>query len=77
MIKEGTNKSLIFLSELLIGSFAHKKLVIRSNLKKNKIIFLCMFFKVYFCKFLKNERFAHSLFFKERCERIAQVAHDK
>ena len=24
---------------------------------------------------LKNERFAHSLFFGEQCERIAQVAH--
>ena len=24
---------------------------------------------------LKNEQFAHSLFFNEQCERIAQVAH--
>ena len=26
---------------------------------------------------LKNERFIHSLFFGDRCERIAQVAHQK
>ena len=27
--------------------------------------------------YFKNVRFAHSLFFGERCERIAQVAHQK
>ena len=27
--------------------------------------------------YLKNEQFAYSLFFGERCERIAQVAHQK
>ena len=27
--------------------------------------------------YLKNERFAHSLIFGERCERIAQVTHQK
>ena len=26
---------------------------------------------------LKNERFAHSLIFGERCEQIAQVPHQK
>ena len=26
---------------------------------------------------LKKHRFAHSLFFKERCKRIAQIAYDK
>ena len=42
-----------------------------------KLYFLVRFLYI-FCKFYKkNERFAQSLFFKERCEWIAQVAHQK
>ena len=44
-------------------------------LKKYKILFFSMFYIGFFI--LKNERFAHSLIFGERCERIAQVAHQK
>ena len=44
-------------------------------LKKYKIFFFCMFFIGFFLK--KNEWFAHSLFFGERCEQIAQVVHQK
>ena len=43
--------------------------------KKSKILFFSMFYIRFFI--LKNERFAHSLFFNERCEQIAQVAHQK
>ena len=32
---------------------------------------------IFFCKFKKKELFAHCLFFNERCEPIAQVAHQK
>ena len=43
-------------------------------LKKSKILFFSMFYT----RFLfKNERIAHSLFFGEQCEQIAQVAHQK
>ena len=31
----------------------------------------------FFCKFYKKDLFAHYLFFNERCEPIAQVAHQK
>ena len=56
-----------FLSELLIRSFAHKKLrFTQKNLTKI----------VFFVGFL-NEQFTHSLFFNEWCEWIAQVAHQK
>ena len=49
------------------------KWAIRSNFfdKKSKIIFLVRFL------YIKNERFAHSLFFNERCEQISQVPHQK
>ena len=50
--------------------FAQKVWLIKS--RKN---FFCMFYIGIL--FLKNERFAHSLIFGERCERIAQVAHQK
>ena len=43
--------------------------------KKSKILFFSMFYIRFF--YLKNERIAHSLFFGERCEWIAQVAHQK
>ena len=36
-----------------------------------------MFFYHFFVSFFKNKRFTHSLVFKERCEQVAQVAHDK
>ena len=36
-----------------------------------------MFFVQFFVRFFKNKRFTHSLVFKERCEQVAQVAHDK
>ena len=42
-------------------------------LNKSKILFFSMFYIGFFIN--KNERFAHSLLFGERCERIAQVAH--
>ena len=32
---------------------------------------------MFYIGYLKNERFAHSLFFGEQCEWIAQVAHQK
>ena len=44
-------------------------------LKKSKILFFSMFYIRFF--YLKNERFAHSLFFGEQCEQIAKVAHQK
>ena len=34
-------------------------------------------FYIYIFSILKNERFAHSHFFNEQCEQIAQVAHQK
>ena len=37
----------------------------------------CTFFNSFLASFKKNEWFAHSLFFKERCKWIIQVAHDK
>ena len=43
----------------------------------NKIVFLCTCFKSFFKVFFKNKQFTHSLFFKDLCERVAQVAHDK
>ena len=36
-----------------------------------------MFFVPFFVSLFKNKRFTHSLVFKERCEKVAQVAHDK
>ena len=44
-------------------------------LKKSKILFFSMFYIQFF--YWKNERIAHFLFFGERCEWIAQVAHQK
>ena len=52
------------------SSFAHKKRLAQQNL--NKTVFSCKFFVSF-----KNEWFAHSLFFKELCEQIAQVALNK
>ena len=40
-------------------------------LTKSNILFFSMFLYTFFL----NERFARSLFFGERCERLAQVAH--
>ena len=45
------------------------------GLKKSKILFFSVFYISFFN--LKNERFAHSLFFGERCEQFAQVANQK
>ena len=36
-----------------------------------------MFFYHFFVSFFKNKRFTHSRVFKERCEQVTQVAHDK
>ena len=36
-----------------------------------------VFFGTFFVRLKNNERFAHSLLFTERCERIAQVAYQK
>ena len=49
------------------------------SLKKNWLKNLNPIFKYVLYTFfiLKNERFAHFLFFNEQCERIAQVAHKK
>ena len=44
-------------------------------LKKSKLLIFTLFYIVFFGS--KNEWFAHSLIFGERCERIAQVAHQK
>ena len=49
-----------------------KKQVICSNFLWLKSYFLV---RILFC--FKNERFAHSLFFNERCEQITLVAHQK
>ena len=43
--------------------------------KKSNILFFVCFIYVFF--YLKNEGFAHFLFFGEQCEQIAQVAHQK
>ena len=53
-----------------IEQFAQKSLA-----KKSKILFFSMFYIRFF--HLKNERFAHSLFFNEQCEQIAPVDHQK
>ena len=45
-------------------------------LHKSKIFFFLVCF-IYIFFYLKNEQFAHSLFFGERCEQIAQVTHQK
>ena len=61
---------LFFWSKLLIRSFAHKnEWFAQKNLTK------IIFFGTFFVSLKKTERFAHSLFFNEQCERIAQVAH--
>ena len=69
MIKERMSKS-------LICSFAHKKWAICST-NLTKIVFFVRFLYVFLYIFLKSKQFAHSLFIIERCERIAQVAHQK
>ena len=35
------------------------------------------FFGIFFVQYFLDERFAHSFFLNERCEQIAQVAHQK
>ena len=47
------------------------KLANRSKIWQN------LFFGTFFVCFFLNKRFAHSLFFNELCEQIAQVAHQK
>ena len=75
--------SLLMINEwmsILLGFFANssfalsltKKWVIRSN-----FFWLKSYLWYVFCMFFLNERMAHSLFFNERCEQIAQVAHKK
>ena len=72
MIKEQMSKLLVFFSKLLNRSFTHKNKQITKKFCY-KIIFFCRLF----CKFKNPEQFAHSLFFKELYEWIAQVTHDK
>ena len=61
------------MSKLLIRSFAHKKeRFAPTNL--TKIVFLCVFI---WQVFKKPSVSLIPSFFKERCEGIAQVAHDK
>ena len=70
MKKERMSKSLVFLNESLIRSFAHKnKWFPKKIWIKSYFTFLKFFFKL-----KKIEGFAHSLLFKERYERIAQFA---
>ena len=72
MINEQMSESLVFserIAHLLVRS---KKQAIRSkNLTK------VVFFGTFFVRIFLNQRFAHSLLFNERCERLAQVAHQK
>ena len=67
------SESLIFYGQIAHSSFANKKRVIRSK-NLNKIVLYIVRFEKFFESFFK---FAHSLFFGERCEKIAQVAHQK
>ena len=48
------------------------------QLKNLKFYLLVCFITFLYVSFsLKNEQLAHSLFFGEQCEQIAQVAHQK
>ena len=60
------SKSLVFSERIPQLLFPSQKQAIRS--KKNKK-------KQFLCTFKKRELFAHFLFCNERCEQIAQVAH--
>ena len=67
--KWATMSNLIMINERISDSLTN------FWLKKSKILFFSMFYIIFF--YLKNERFTNSLFFNERCERIAQVPHQK
>ena len=66
------SESLVFLSESLICSFAHKNK--QFALKKTKKSYFCMFLQFFKKDFLKTK---DSLIPSEPSERIAQVGQDK
>ena len=73
MRKEQMSQSLFFIENCSFALSLKKK----SNLQKKMWLssdFLVRFLYVFLQVFFK-EQFAYSLFFNERCERIAQVAH--
>ena len=68
---ESANRSFFMGESLIPLSLTKNKWFAQKNL--NKIVLYRTFWKVFWNFF----KFAHSLFFGERCEKIAQVAHQK
>ena len=70
------SESLIFLSfaQVAHDKWANERFVPKNLAKNLKFSFLVVLYRFFL---LKNKRFAHSLFFGERCEWIVQVAHQK
>ena len=65
-------------NEQIAGFFLSKSLIRwQKTSHLLKIVWLKLYFWYVFVRFFLNERFAHSFFFNERCERISQVAHQK
>ena len=61
----------------LITQVAHDKSANERFAQKNLTKMIKSYFLVCFLYVKKTECIAHSLFFNERCERMAQVAHQK
>ena len=69
------------MSYLLIPSFlmievSNSLRLLLTNERMSKLLFF-LANRSFALLLTKNEQFAHSLFFNDRCERIAQVAHQK
>ena len=73
MLNEQMSKLLVFWANCSVVLWLTKnERFAQKNL--TKIVFFCTFC----CKFFSlNKRFAHSLFYNEQCEPIAQVTHQK